>query len=335
MPLGLLERSTADALLAARMQTPAPAELAEAIWARCGGHPGLTVEVLHIAARANVLRETDSGLTLDRAALEQLSLPVDFEAACLQRLAALSPGAQAAAAALAVWATPVRPEALAAIEPAADRAALAELRTAGLLVAVEDGRCVLNPPALARGVLAMLAGRDRVRLHRAVLEQPGLSPEIRFRLWRGAGDPQRALAEADAAVTAGSDVRLAVEAAEVANDVGAEQAAAWAARAAQLLIQRGRYREAVSLLERAIALAPEHAERPRRQVLLSGAYMRTGALAKFDALVSDALSGSAARPRTVDAVGEPLGLPHRGGRARGGRARHGGGSAAGGGLRRR
>ena len=291
LPLPLLEREQAKALLAARMQTPPPPELAEAIWARCGGHPGLTVEVLHIAARAGVLRETDSGLTLDREALERLTLPVDFEAACLGRFAALSAAPRAAAAALAVWGTPVPPADVLAIEAAAGEVALDELRTAGLLVTGEDGRCALNPPALARSVLAALPDPDRARLCRSALEQPGLSLAMRFRLWRGAGEPRRALSEADHALSAGADLRLALEAATLASAEVPAEAAAWEARAGRLLIQRGRYRESLPHLERAVDLAPQHPERPRRQVLLSSAYLRTGALPELDALLTRALAG--------------------------------------------
>ncbi len=292
MVLGLFEREHADRLLSVRLQTQPPAELADAIWARCGGHPGLTVEVLELAARAGVLREAESGLTLDREALARLSLPADFEAARLARVAALAPGARAAAAALAVWGTPVLPAELLAIEPAAGEASLVALRGAGVLVSGDDGRCALNPPALARGVLAALESEDRVRLHRAALERPDLPLAMRFRLRRGAGEPERALEEAERALAGGADLALALEAAELALAEVPAEAAAWAGRAGQLLIERGRYRDALPYLERAVALAPEDPERPSRLVLLSSAFLRTGALPELDSLLERALAST-------------------------------------------
>jgi Nif-specific regulatory protein len=291
MPLGLLTRDQADALIGARLQAPPPPELAGALWTRCGGHPGLTVESLYLAARARVLNETESGLTLDREALDRLSLPEDFETACLARYTALPAGPRAAAGALAVWQAPIAPGDLARIEPAADERALLALRGAGLLVTGEDGRCALNPPALARGVLASLPEGDRSRMFRAALELPELPSETRFRLWRGAGDVGRALAEADRALSAGADMRLAVEAAELAVDRSPEVAAAWEARAGGLLIERGRYRQSLPHLERAVALAPEDPDVARRVFLLSGAYLRTGALRSLEELLTRALSG--------------------------------------------
>jgi transcriptional regulator with GAF, ATPase, and Fis domain len=155
----------------------------------------------------------------------------------------------------------------------------------------EDGRCALNPPALARGLLAALASEDRMRLHRAALERPDLPPAMRFRLWRGAGQPKRALVEAGQALAAGTDLALALEAAELALAEVPEEAAAWAGRAGELLVERGRYRDALPHLERAVALAPDAPESPRRRVLLSSAFLRTGALSELDALLTRALAG--------------------------------------------
>src|SRR5204863_231890 len=82
-----------------------------------------------------------------------------------------------------------------------------------------------------RGVLAALPSQDRVRLHQAAIERPDLPLAMRFRLWRGAGEPERALAEAERALAAGADLALALEAAELARAEVPDAAAAWEVRA--------------------------------------------------------------------------------------------------------
>src|SRR5262249_46680242 len=132
MALGPLDRELSDRLLATRLQSAPPVEVADAVWQRCGGHPAWTVEALRVATHAGAIRETERGLTLDREALDRVAWPGDLEEAFRRRLAGLEPAAHAAAAALAVWGAPARAAELAGIEPGVDGAALAALHAAAL-----------------------------------------------------------------------------------------------------------------------------------------------------------------------------------------------------------
>ena len=285
-----LPREDSDRLLSARLRSKAPAELAGAIWERCGGHPGSIVEALYSAADAGALRETEDGITLDRAALDGVAWPGDLEEAFRRRLARLAPAPAAAAAALAVWGAPARPEDLAAVEPAATGEAIEELRDAGLVAVGSDGRLALSPPVLARGLLSSLSGDARARMYRAALSRPDLPPAQRFTLHRGAGEIELALDEARRALAATPDWPLAIEAAKLAASLGPEVAAEWEERAGRLMLERGRYREALPHLERAVSLTPAGGPRAPRQYLLSGAYLRTGATQQLDALLDQALA---------------------------------------------
>jgi len=91
------------------------------------------------------------------------------------------------------------------------------------------GRSLCAQPSRARARHSRgMPEADRIRLFRAALDELGLPFETRFRLHRGAGDARRALAEAERSLSAGVDLRLAVEAAELAAAEVPEEAAAWA-----------------------------------------------------------------------------------------------------------
>ncbi len=291
MVLGPLAASAADELVAARLRSVPPPGLSSGLWLRCGGHPGLTVEVLRIAARAGALCETASGITLDRDSLERLSLPADFEAACSRRLSELPVVAIAAAAALAVWGEPARSEQLQPLDPHADAESFAMLERSGIVAIDDDGCWAFEAPALARALLASMAAPDREALHRRALEQPGLVHHQRFRLFRGANDPEHALKAAEAALDESPDARLAAAAALLASEAVPARAAEWAVRAAQLLLERGRYREARPHLERALERAPGDPQATYWKFLLSGTLFRTGANDELDELLRATLAG--------------------------------------------
>src|SRR5262249_36389473 len=156
--------------------------------------------------------------------------------------------------ALAVWGAPARAAELASLEPQAGSTALEALHAAALAAVTPEGAYALNPPVLAKLVLDSLADEARVRLHRAALARPGLPPGQAFRHHRAAGEFELALAAADRALAISGDLQLADEAAALAASQGADVAAAWAERAGRLRVGRGRYREALPHLERAVAL---------------------------------------------------------------------------------
>src|SRR5262249_39924613 len=139
MALGPLDRELSDRLLATRLQSAPPVEVADAVWQRCGGHPAWAVGALRVATHAGAGRETGRGLTLDREALDRVAWPGDLEEAFRRRLAGLGPPARAAAAALAVWGAPAPLAELASIEPGVDRAALEALHAAGLATVTPEG----------------------------------------------------------------------------------------------------------------------------------------------------------------------------------------------------
>ena len=130
----------------------------------------------------------------------------------------------------------------------------------------------------------------RARMYRAALSRPDLPPAQRFTLHRGAGEIELALDEARRALAATPDWPLAIEAATLAASLGPEVAAEWEERAGRLMLERGRYREALPHLERAVSLTPAGGPRAPRQYLLSGAYLRTGATQQLDALLDQALA---------------------------------------------
>ena len=290
LALGPLERDGLERLVAARLNVAAPKELCDFLWRRSGGHPGLAVESLHAAAEAGALEEGEAGLTLHAANLEGLALPADFQSALRRRVEALPPDARAAAAALAVWGRPVGMDKIRALVPDAGPAALDGLLSAGLASRDAEGRHALNPPGLGGQAVATLGDGDRQRLHRAALTQPGLSDAERFVHLRAVGAPREALAAAGAALAAGADESLAMEAAALAAAEVPGESAAWQERAGRALVERGRHRAAIPYLERSLADDRDGAARPDRWHLLSAAYLRSGRPAEVGEVVAHALA---------------------------------------------
>jgi Nif-specific regulatory protein len=288
--LGPLDRPALQDLIAARLRHTPPDALVGAIWERSGGQPGLAVEALLAAAAAGAIADEDSGITLDRERLAALPLPAGLEEQRLARLRSLGEPAWAAAAALAVDEEGLAPADLLAIEPRADSSALAALAGAGLISRDETGRCSLSPPGFARTLRGKLEGSARRALHRAALGLTRLSAARRFMHLAGAGEGTAALAEAERALADGAGVELALEAARVAGGGPAEVAARWEDRAGRMLLERGRYREAIPHLERSLARAPHDPSRGARWHALSGAYLRTGSLAELSVLHDRALA---------------------------------------------
>ncbi len=276
LPLRDLERDSVARLVASRLAETPPPALVEFLWNRAAGHPGLTVELLRNAAEAGAVRETESGLALDRKQLEALRTVGSFEDSLIVRVHALPEGVRTAARALAIWNRPISPERLRAMEPAADHATLEGLLASGLAARDESGRLALRPPALAARIVAATPEEAAVRLHRALLAVPDLSPAERFEHLRVLGEVEPALAEAERVFADGPDVKLAVAAAELAAQSRPAEAAAWLDRAAHEMFQRGRVAEVIPLAERALELEPEGEARFERWVLLARAQQRLG-----------------------------------------------------------
>jgi Nif-specific regulatory protein len=290
LALGALDRQGAERLIATRLHLAPPSALCEFLWARSGGHPGLLVETLRAAAACGAVHEGDAGLAVERDALERLAPSAGFEASLLERLAALSASARAAAEALAVWDRPASGEELGSLAPSADDAAFALLLAFGLATRDEQGAFALRPPELSRRLLASMDDAHRQALHRAALTRPGLMAAERFRHLEGAGEPVAALAAAREALAMHADERLAASAAALAETAVPAEAAQWHETAGRLLHEQGRHREAVPHLERALRDAGESAARPSRWVLLSSALLRADRPGDVGEVVARALA---------------------------------------------
>ncbi|MBI5171227.1 MAG: sigma 54-interacting transcriptional regulator [Candidatus Eisenbacteria bacterium] len=290
LALGALDRANADRLAAARLHEEAPEALREFLWTRSGGHPGLLVEALLAAADAGVLREHDAGIEVDAGALASLPLPEGFEASLLRRLGALSEGARALAEALATLDRPVTLETARSLAAAADGTACDALVHARLAVRGADARVSLHPPELSRRLLAALAPERRCELHRAALGLAGATAAERFRHFEGAGDTEQALSAARAAVLESADDRIARRAAALAEKHAPALAAEWHETAGRLLLERGKHREAIAHLERALRDGGDTAVRGPRWTLLSTALLRADRPADVGAVVERALS---------------------------------------------
>ena len=290
LALGPLDRDGSARLAAARLGEPAPEALAGWLWARAGGHPGLTIELLRSAAAAGAIEELESGLAVDAAALERIEAPASFEASLLARIDALPAGPRAAAAALAMWARPVTAAALVALEPLADAAALEALTAAGVVARDERDHVRLSPPALGERILERLEPAAREALCRRLLDDPALAPAERFRALRSLGDIPAALDAAEAAAAIAPDARLAAEAASAAEGADPTRAAVWHERAAQAKAARGHFADAIPHLERSLALDPSSPARPARWELLARASVHGGRLQDAGRIVDQALA---------------------------------------------
>jgi transcriptional regulator with GAF, ATPase, and Fis domain/tetratricopeptide (TPR) repeat protein len=277
LPVRTLSRDSMARLAAVRLAHPAPEPLVEFLWDRAAGHPGLTVELLRAAAESGALREADTGLGLDAEALAKVATPGSFEETLLGRLNTLPEPARATALALAIWRRPVAMDRLRAVAPRATETAVDALIDSGLAALDDAGRIGLRPPALAERVIEAANTEVRQRVHRAILELPGLAPAERFEHFRMLGDIEAALAEADLAFAGAPDAVLAAAAADLAAPSDPAGAARWYERAATERFRQGRAAEVLPLIEQAMTLDPESESRFTRWILLARAQQRAGA----------------------------------------------------------
>ena len=289
LALGPLDAASTSRLAAARLHQEPPAELAAILWAQSGGHPGLVVELLRLAAERGAVADSEVGITTDAERLRELSLPPDYEASLLRRLATLPVPARRAAIALAVWDRPADAAETGALAPGDDDA-LEVLRAAGFAERDASRKWRLCPPALATPITESLAPAERCALHRAALAVPGLPAAERFRHLCGAGDAREALAEAERAYASRADHALAARAASLAESESPAQAALWHERAGQALHEMGRHLAAIVHLERAVELTPPGAGRAKRWRFLSAAYLRAAQPAEVGRVVERALA---------------------------------------------
>ncbi|MFN8588281.1 MAG: sigma 54-interacting transcriptional regulator [Candidatus Eisenbacteria bacterium] len=287
--LGPLDHEGVERLVAARLQATPPEGLCEFLHRRTSGLPGLLVETLRAAAEAGAIRDAEAGMRMDPGAFDRLGLPANFEASLLDRLGALPAGARAAAEALATLDRPARLEELALLDPRVDAAALEALVASGLAVADASGGFGLQPPALARGLLAGLPAERCRRLHSEALGIAGDTAEARARHLEGAGRLRDALTALEAALAVREDEVLAVRGATLAEQVDPASAAAWHERAGRALLDRGRHREAAGHLERSLDSTADAAARPVRWRLLTSALLRSDRPADVERAVERAL----------------------------------------------
>ncbi len=277
----------------ARLGASAPAALSEFLARRSGGHPGLAVALLVLAAQSGAVHETDDGMFADPAALERIAAPEAFDAATLAPCRALPPAALGVAEALAVWGRPARLEELSALAPATTEHDVAALTAAGIAELDGGGRIALRAGRLAAALLGSLPAERASRLHRAVLAHAPLPARERFAHLRSVGDRLAALAAAQEAFAREPEASLAATAAELAEEAGAASAGTWHERAGAALAQLGRHAAAIPHLERALALAEPGESAAQRAVLLTTAYLRTG---RFGDLARVSERALAARP---------------------------------------
>jgi transcriptional regulator with GAF, ATPase, and Fis domain/tetratricopeptide (TPR) repeat protein len=290
LALGPLEREAADQLLASRLLDKPPANLCQALWDRAGGHPGLLLELLKVAIEQGALKEHEGELIADSAVLSGLRLPVSLEAARLERLSRLPEPAQALARALAVLGRPAAEAELLAVAGVADRMGLDDLAGAGLCTCRSGGNWSLSPPGLGKTILQQLPQDARRSLHETVLAVGRLSDLERFTHLRGAGRNEEALASAAATLAQAPDERLAIGAAEIAEQTAPAEASRWQERAARALLERGHHLAAIPYLERALESKAAAADRPALWHLLSAALLRTGSPADVRTLIARALA---------------------------------------------
>ncbi len=271
-----LERDGAERLVASRLQEQPPADLCRELWQRAGGHPGLLIELLRVAAERGALQEREGDLLLDAAKLAGMDLPDSLEAAALARLAVLPAAGCAAVRALAILDRPARDGEIAAVAGAAGAGALAELERSGLGRCDRDGTWSLSPPGLAAAIARVIPEAERAALHTRALGLPGLGPRERFAHLREAGRGPEALADAEASLADSPDEALALQATELAERITPEAAPQWQQRTARILMDRGRHPAAVPLIERALQSPSRLADRPRLWHLHATALLRTG-----------------------------------------------------------
>jgi Nif-specific regulatory protein len=291
LALSSLEREEAARIASTRLGGEVPEALEERLWQCAGGHPGRVVELLHAAAADGTIAEHEHGLVVTREdALDALTSSFPFERAPLERIDALGSGARDAARALAVHDAPLDEEDVRRLAPAAGPGALRDLSAAHFARRLEDGRWVLHPPRLASALRDAIPADDRRRMHAAARDLPGLSAAQRFRHLAACGQAGEALDAAAGAFAEHPDIRLALEAASVAESTLPERAGDWLVRAAECHRSRGRYAPMIPLLERALELGPGSDQRSECWLLLSTATLRANEPGRVESVMERALS---------------------------------------------
>ncbi len=239
--LGPLLASDCERLVAARLNDVPPAGLATQLRDKTQGHPGLLVEMLRSAARAGALRETEAGVVVDAPALAAMALPLDFEEACLSRLAGLDDGGRRTRRVIAACDGRASEAELAAMGVTLAAPAARALLATALVERSEAGAWRLQPPSLARTLLARANDRERREAYDAALQRGQLPHVERFRLLAELGRTDEALEVAERAFATAPSEGLALRAAEVGTTTGAAPVAAWWLRAARFARESGRY----------------------------------------------------------------------------------------------
>jgi transcriptional regulator with GAF, ATPase, and Fis domain/tetratricopeptide (TPR) repeat protein len=289
--LGVLDRESIERLAAARLNGTPGDVLVEFLWAKAGGHAGLTVELLKAAAVGGAIVEDDDGLRVHPDRLRRVVIPADFESLLELRYRALSDSARAWVDALAVWGKSLRPEDAMALLPELDPADVEAVVDTGLARRLPDGGLLLWPPAFATRILSGIPSDRRRELHARALERQGLTHAERFRHLSGLGRVAAALESAEAALTEAPDIELAAAAADLAIAVSPQRAAQWHERVARLLMRMSRrYAAAIPHLEKALEIEPPGEARGAHWAGLGTCLLRCGRLDDMERLVREALS---------------------------------------------
>ena len=275
-----LEPAAVAQLAAVRLHHEPPAALVGWLWARGGGHPGLSVELLRRAAAAGALVEEDLLLRVNETALGSVGAPEDYEATLIERFESLPPAARELANALAVHGAALAADQAARLAPEA-AAGIEALVASGLALRTQEGELLLWPPVLGDRLAAALPEDRRQALHRAALALPGLGPTQRFRHLRGAGEAAAALDEASRAIDQGLGQEIATAAAALAEKEVPGRAAEWLERAGQELLRRSLFAAAIPYLERALERTNDHEARGRVWTALARAALQA---AQFEVL---------------------------------------------------
>ncbi|MFI5372661.1 MAG: tetratricopeptide repeat protein, partial [Candidatus Eisenbacteria bacterium] len=253
---GPMSREAVTRLIATRLGGEPPVTLAERLFERAGGHPGLTVALLREAARTGVLAVADGVLTVDEIRLDAIEPPGDYAATELARLTALPETGREVMLALAVAGRALEPAELTQLAGDGAVTEAERLAALGLVSRGEDGRWSCTAPWAARRMLESEPDETARAWHALALTLPALSWRERFDHLSGGGDIPAALDAAEQAFAALPDARLAVSAAALAGSHDTPAAAAWHERAARELVRLGRYEAALPHWRQAYELEP-------------------------------------------------------------------------------
>ena len=135
---------------AVRLGEVAPQAVIHFLRERCGGHPGLVVDLLRAAARTGAIQEDEAGLRVEEEALRGLVAPESYEAALIQRLENLDSTSRRAIEALAVWAPASIASGCTRSSRETDGDTIGRLLESGLATRTDSGELLLVATA-ARG----------------------------------------------------------------------------------------------------------------------------------------------------------------------------------------